>query len=172
MPLFSIVNLIIFQTAWFSAALLKDDSVVILVLLLALHAFLSTKKQADLCALISLLPIAIVSEFLMITTSLLSYQSEYILPVWIMLLWGHLCLSINHSLEWLKKVPLVWQSLLAALAGTGSYAAATSFGVIKLHNDQVISLLIIAVIWAVQFPLMLKVSRHVKQGSSICPIYK
>lgn len=172
MPLFSIVNLVIFQAAWFSAALLKDNSIVIMVFLLAVHAYLTTKRQADLYTAMLILPIGIASELLLISSGLLSYQSGLLLPVWMVLLWIHLSLSLNHSLEWLQKVPVIWQSVLAALAGTGSYAAATNLGAIHLHESQVTSLLIIAAIWAVQFPLMVMIAKQVKSGRLICPIYK
>ena len=170
MPLFSVINLVTFQAAWFSAALLRDDSIIILVLLLLVHAYFSPKKQIDLYTVMLVLPIGIASEFLMISTGLLSYQSEFILPVWMVLLWIHLSLSLNHSLEWMQKIPMIWQSVLAALAGAGSYAAATNFGAINLHNSQVVSLLIIAVIWGIQLPLMMKVAKYVKRGRLTCPI--
>ena len=170
MPLFSIVNLVVFQSAWFSAALLRDNSIVVMVFLLAVHAYLTPKRQVDLYTVMLILPIGIASELLLISSGLLSYQSGLLLPVWMVLLWIHLSLSLNHSLLWMQKIPVIWQSLLAALAGAGSYAAATNFEAIHLHESQVASLLIIAAIWAVQFPLMMKVAKHVRLGRLICPI--
>lgn len=169
MPLSSIINLVIFQAAWFSAALLRDGSIIILVLLLAVHAYFSPKKQLDLYTVMWVLPIGIASELLMILTGLLSYQSELMLPIWMVLLWVHLSISLNHSLEWMQKIPVIWQSVLAALAGAGSYAAATNLGAINLPNSQVVSLMIIAVIWGIQLPLMMKVAGYVKRGRFTCP---
>ena len=172
MPLFSIINLFIFQASWFSAALLKDSSIIIMLLLLVAHAYFSPKKQADLYTMLLVLPIGLASEVLMIATGLLSYQSELILPIWMVLLWMHLGLSLNHSLSWLQKVPWIWQSVLAGLAGAGSYAAAANLGAINMFNPQVFSLMVIAGIWAIQFPLMMKVAKHVNQRGSAWPIYK
>ena len=172
MPLFSMVNFIIFQIAWFTAALLRDDSIIVLVLLLIVHGLFSPSKNADLCTVLLLLPVGMVSEMLMISTGLLSYQSELALPIWMILLWIHLCLSVNHSLVWMKKTPVIWQSVLAALAGTGSYAAASGFGAINWHNSQVISLLVIALIWAIQLPLMMKLTQYVKQRNLACSVYE
>lgn len=170
MPLFSIVNLVVFQCAWFSAALLRDNSIVVMVFLLAVHAYFTPKRQTDLYTVMLILPIGIASELLLISSGLLSYQSGLLLPIWMVLLWVHLSLSLNHSLLWMQKIPVIWQSVLAALAGAGSYAAATKLGAIHLHESQVTSLLIIAAIWAVQFPLIIKVAKHVRLGRLICPI--
>ncbi|WP_181389771.1 DUF2878 domain-containing protein [Leucothrix pacifica] len=170
MPLFSIINVVIFQLAWFSAALLKDNAIIVMLLLLVIHMIMTTKRQVDIYTVMLILPIGIASELLLLSTGLLSYQSQLILPVWMVLLWVHLSLSLNHSLEWMQKIPVVWQSVLAALAGAGSYAAAANLGAINLPGSQVTSLLLIALVWALQLPFMMKVARHVKLGRLTCPI--
>lgn len=172
MPPFSIINLLIFQGAWFSAALLKDQSLWLMLGLLLVHAVFSPSKQYDLRVVVVILPIGMAVESLMIATGLVVYHSEFLLPVWMVLLWCHLAVSFNHSLRWMQSIPAIWQSVLAALTGAGSYAAATRFGAIALPDTQILNLMMIAVIWGIQLPLMMKLAYHVTRGRLVCPVYK
>lgn len=172
MPLFSLINLALFQASWFSAALLRDQSILLMLLLLAVHAYLSPSKRADLCVVAVILPVGLIAESLMISTGLMSYQSSWSLPVWMILLWCHLAVSLNHSLAWMKNISVIWQAVLASLAGAGSYAAAANLGALQLLHSQVLSLLIIAAIWAILLPVMMILARHIEQGRLACPAYK
>jgi len=62
MPLFKILNFALFQAGWFTAAIMKDGSVWIMLGLVILHFVISPSKKADAKLLLMLLPIGLTLE--------------------------------------------------------------------------------------------------------------
>jgi len=157
MSLFKILNLVFFQVGWFTAALLQDASVWIMLALLVLHFCFSPSKLADIKLLLILLPIGLTLEILMISLGFVTFNSALVLPIWMILLWSLLILSFNHSMSWLRGIPWGWQVLLSGVVGSASYFAAQQFNALNIGEPVLIYGVAIAVVWAIQLPMMLHI---------------
>jgi hypothetical protein len=168
MPLFSIVNIVGFQAAWFSAALLRDQALWLMIPLLAIHFYFSPSKRSDLNLVLYLLPLGLLAEALLILTGMVSYNSALALPLWMVLLWVHLIVSCNHSLKWLQKTSALWVGLLGGLAGASSYVPASKFGALEVNEPQLLSLAIIGTLWAALILIMTQVAKYNNQKVIKC----
>ena len=163
MPLFSIVNIFVFQAAWFSAAILREQALWIMIPLLLAHLYFSPSRRADFTLLMYLLPLALVVEAILLFGNIVIYNSLWTLPIWMVLLWTHLILSCNHSLKWLQTTPIIWVVILGGLVGVSSYAAGSNFGSMKIVVPQLHNLVLIGVMWAIIMPVMSRVAKSVSR---------
>jgi len=168
MPLFKILNFALFQAGWFAAALMQDSSVWIMLALVALHFSISPSKLADIKLLLMLLPIGLTLEAIMISLGFVTFNSAFALPIWMILLWCLLILSFNHSLKWFRDIPWGWQVLLSGGFGSASYFAADKFGALSIGEPVLLYGIAIAVVWAIQLPVMLYITKQLSAGEISC----
>lgn len=168
MPLFKILNFGLFQAGWFAAALMHDDSNWVLLGLVAFHFVISPEKRLDAKLLLVLLPIGLTLEVAMIYLGFVSFNSALILPIWMIGLWCLLILSFNHSLKWLRELPLLVQVILSGGFGVASYLAAQKFQALNIGEPQLQYAAAIALVWAIQLPVMLIITKQVNAEGKPC----
>lgn len=168
MPLFKILNFGLFQAGWFAAALLKDDAVWIMFAMVLLHFVISPNKLADARLLMLLLPIGLTLEVSMIALGFVTFNSALVLPVWMVLLWCLLILSFNHSLRWFRDIPLFLQVVLSGVAGLASYVAGQKFAALSIGEPQLYYATAIALVWAIQLPVMMAIIRQINAKEVSC----
>jgi hypothetical protein len=161
MPLFKILNFALFQAGWFAAALMKDESVLVMLGLVVLHFVISPSKKLDAKLLLLLLPIGLTLEVAMIYLGLVSFNSALVLPIWMIALWSLLILSFNHSLKWFRELPTIWQVVLSGGFGLASYVAAQKLEALSIGDPQLIFGAAIALVWAIQLPVMMIITKQV-----------
>ena len=150
---FWIINLVLFQLAWFSCALLTAQANWILPTILAIHFLLSPKKQGDA----KLLPFVLVGaaiDFGLFKLEIIGFQTNTF-PLWLICLWAMFIISINHSLYWLRKCKPWLTVIIGALGGSSSYLAAVKFGAIVSNTSFTSLFIIYAVIWALILPILI-----------------
>ena len=81
-----------------------------------------------------------------------SQFSEYIVPIWIVALWGLFASTLNISLSWLRHYKIL-AVLFGLIGGPLSYIAAEKLNAIQLMNSY--ALIAIALGWALLTPLSL-----------------
>ena len=165
---FSVVNIVVFQAAWFSAALLRDQALLIMLPLLAVHFYFSPSKRSDLHLLLYLLPLGLLAEVVLLGAGLVTYNSVLALPIWMLLLWSLLIVSCNHSLKWLQSISSVWVALLGGISGVSSYVAASKLGAMQVAPSQAINLAIIGLLWAALILIMTQVAKYNHQRVIQC----
>lgn len=79
-------------------------------------------------------------------------------PWWLALLWLHFCLSLRHSLAFMQRLPVVIQALLGGVFGSLSYLAGAHFGAVYLPFDASVTAGILALVWAILLPFMLRMT--------------
>lgn len=168
MLLFKILNFVLFQAGWFTAALMLDDAAWIMLGMVALHFVISPTKLADARLLIILLPIGLTLEVLMISLGFIVFNSAFVLPIWMILLWCLLILSFNHSLKWLRDIPLAFQVVLSGIAGLASYLAAQKFEALSIGEPLLLYGAAIALVWAIQLPVMMVITKQVNAEGKPC----
>jgi hypothetical protein len=151
---FWLVNLILFQGAWFSAALYNAQAEVMIILLLAVHFWLSPQKKTDLTSLL-LVPIGVLADKLLMLSGVFD-GGQTLFPLWLVLLWCMFILSLSHSLHWVTKLRLPWQVLFGSLGGSASYWAGIQAGALDSELTSFWLLLSLGLVWALLLPLIIR----------------
>ena len=87
-------------------------------------------------------------------------------PLWIVALWVNFALSLNHSLAWLLRRPLL-AILFGAIGGPLSYLIADrSWHAVALAAPFAVTLSSLAMAWAVVTPLLCAVAKHLRPADS------
>jgi len=133
-----------------------------------LHFIITPTKISDARLLMMLLPIGLTMEILMLSLGFVVFNSAFVLPIWMILLWCLLILSFNHSLKWFRDIPLALQVILSGVAGLASYVAAQKLGALTIGDPSMLSGAAIALIWAIQLPVMMVITKHINAEGVSC----
>ena len=82
-------------------------------------------------------------------------------PLWILLLWAGLALTLNHSLAWLQS-RLVFAAVLGGVISPFSYLAAERLGAVAIVTESGAWFVGLGLSWAVALPLLLWLAKHFK----------
>ena len=168
MSLKNIVNFILFQLLWLAcvwgaAHQLLYPGLAVFSLLLIWHLLPANQHSGDLRVMLLALLMGGIVDSLWQYFDILSYQlslTDRIAPIWILLLWMGFALTINHSLSWLKGRALI-ASIFSAAAAPCSYYAAERLGAVEFASaNRWVSLSLLALAWAVIFPLLILAARR------------
>jgi hypothetical protein len=83
-------------------------------------------------------------------------------PLWILLLWAGLALTLNHSLAWLQS-RLLLAALLGGVSSPLSYLAAARLGAVTIDSESGAWFVGLGLSWAVALPLLLWLASHFKR---------
>ena len=83
-------------------------------------------------------------------------------PLWILLLWAGLALTLNHSLAWLQS-RLLLAAFLAGVSRPLSYLAASRLGAVDIVAESWLWFVGLGLSWALALPLLLWLAKHLKQ---------
>ena len=124
---------------------------------------LATAKADFQLAGVSIL-LGFLIETAVIQTGILSYVNSItptkFAPVWILILWANLALTLNGCLSWLQG--RYWlASLLGALGGPLTYFGGMKLGAATTELPIVAAFVVIAVIYAFATPLLLLIARKI-----------
>ncbi len=122
---------------------------------LLLHLFFFDKKTVDILTMAALLGTGMIVDGTLSHLGLFSFREPgVILPLWPMIIWLALGITPNHSLAWMKRRPIV-SCLFGAVGGPAAYWAGTRLEAAEFHWSLAASLLTLAVIWALLWPLVM-----------------
>ena len=161
MALRSIINFVLFQGVWFLALLLENKALLPTFGIVILMLFLSQQKKQDMFLLVIGLCIALVFEFVMVKFELLGFKT-YPFPLWFVLLWSALILTINTSMQFLTRLPWYVSLFVCALFAPASYWAGARFDVITVAQPIWFFWLAYGLSWGVMFNCILVTNKLIK----------
>ncbi|MDN4501048.1 DUF2878 domain-containing protein [Alteromonadaceae bacterium BrNp21-10] len=164
MSTFWIINALLFQIAWWISALFPAQATMPLLGILLLHFVLSTQRKSDL-RLLLLAPIGWLVDGALIYFEVLQ-TSHHNVPIWLMLLWGVFILTLNHSLQWLHRVKLLWLALLGALFGSISYVGAIKLGTLNTTMPLNIVAILLGCIWFLLLPILVGLTQIISPNKT------
>lgn len=141
-----------FQLFWFSCVLGQNSWLLLSFILLLLHIIYSPNRYSDL----KVLPLALLGLSIDCGLTITGIFVFSTFPFWLILLWLGFILSLDHSLNWVSKLPAYQQSLIGGVAGTMSYLAGERFGAVDFGYSQLTSSLILFITWCVLMPTLYK----------------
>lgn len=152
------LDLIWFQLVWFIAIFYTDKATLILLTSLCMHFLLSPTRLSDLYNLIQITVIGVLADYLLAYLGILIFTGHAFIPLWLILLWGHFAVTLNHGMSWLIKIPLIARILFGGIFGTLSYYSGSQLDSVILHSNLFISLFALCVIWSVLLPVYISLA--------------
>ena len=165
MPL--LINFFAFQVGWFSSVLGAANQMpwlgpVALLMVLAIHLRISSKPAAELLLVVSCGLVGLFFDSLLVAFGWVAYPSgqfsEYLAPYWIVTMWMLFGTTLNISMGWLKRKPVL-AAIFGAVGGPLSYIAGQKLGGIVLV-DYSVAVTMLAIGWAIFMPLLLVVAER------------
>lgn len=157
----NVVNAVLFQVAWFACVLGGAQGNALwglaAVSLLLTHSVLLGNIQRDLLLAGGAASVGFVVDTVWIRSGVLNYAGAAVAPVWIVLLWVAVGLTLNHCLSMFKSRPWLG-GLLAGLGAPLSYLGGERLGAVSI--DEPLQLLWIAPVWLLLFAAAFTLARH------------
>jgi hypothetical protein len=165
------VNMLWMQGLWFTAILGASQNRIDLAAgVLVLFVAWEYRQGRLLGNTLRVLLVALLLGFLLDTTwiklGLLQFEAGWPsadkAPLWILILWAGLALTLDGSLAWLQD-RLVLAGVLGGIFSPLSYMAAQGFGALTIFTEtQSACLWGLGLSWAVTLPLLLWLTRALK----------
>ncbi|MEM9056945.1 MAG: DUF2878 domain-containing protein [Pseudomonadota bacterium] len=163
----TIINIVLFKLGWVACVLgaARDMAWVGLVavaVIAAVHLALASSPRREMVVLAAAAVVGVVWESLLVNQGLLDYgqtSSPYgVAPNWIVAMWVLFATTLNVSMNWLKKHPLL-AVVAGGVGGPMAFVAGEKMGAVQF-SEGLLSLTVIGIGWALLLPLLVSVSRR------------
>jgi hypothetical protein len=161
-----LLNVITFQIGWFACVLSAANQQVwmgllISTALLAFHLIRAKQKSGEATLIIIAMLFGLVFDTVPLSLGWLSfnpvaYWPDAISPPWMIALWGLFATTMNFSLRWLKKMPII-AVVLGAISGPASYYFGEKLGALHIVELNA-AMIYLGIGWAIALPLLLKIA--------------
>lgn len=169
-----IINLVVFNIAWFACILgsawgVPWLGVVVVLLSLIGHLYYASfdRGLATLFAVAFGLGWAL--DWLVVAVGALGFPEHALLlapvPIWMPCMWASLATALNLSLGWMRGRWMV-AILFGLLGGPGAYYTGMKLGAVLLGDELVRSLLIVGIEWGVAMPVLVWLSMRLVPETS------
>lgn len=169
-----VINALAYQAVWFLAILWGNTGGLLgCVLILTLLAT-SEYKYADIRMIAFSIFLGMLVDGTLQQIGFFSFSNPGLpIPFWLLVIWAGLAMTIHHSLSWLKG-NLLLAALFGGMGGPAAYWAGTRLGAATFNWSLPASLCLLAVIWALMFPLIVFYGRkmHPAKVHDGAPIIK
>ena len=161
-----VINFLLFQLGWFACVLggAYDQVIIgclIAVTVMAFHLYHASAPMREFSLLSAALIIGFIYESIMVTVALARYDHgqffSAIAPLWIILMWPLFATTLNISMRWLKNLSLLLTAFIGAIFAPLAYLAGERLGAV-VYDDDILSLGVISIAWALLLPLMVILS--------------
>ncbi len=152
----SVINASLFNVAWLICVIFGDiAAVAVSAAILLLHFFFISRNLFEFPLLIKVFILGWFVDTALFSSGILTAESEKIFPpLWLSCLWLMFATTLNHCFMWFQEHKIL-AILVGFISGPTSYFAGCQLSDIALAEPQLRSLLIIALLWAVIFPVVL-----------------
>ena len=165
-----IVNVIVFQSAWFATVLGAANhmpwlGVVVVPIALALHLTLSPNWRPELMLALAAAVTGFFIDSVLIAAGAFS-PIPYVLTLpfsslWMVMLWINLATTMNVSMAWLRG-RYALGTVFGAIGGPMAYYSGAKLGAMT-HIPGTTGLIGIGIAWAIAFPLLLIVNERLQK---------
>lgn len=161
---FNWINLIWFQLVWVIAVYFTRQAEFYLAFSLVLHFCFTPSRRHDLWVMCSVTLVGASCDVLLNQAGVMLFSDGEVLPIWLLILWAHFALVLNHGMSWLTRLPLYLQAVLGGIFGPLSYFAGYKMGAVFFPLQIQSTLLILAVIWFCLLPVYLVATKYFRGG--------
>lgn len=161
----NVVNAVLFQAAWFACVIGGAQGTNVWGALavggLLIYALLGSVRGRDLALGCAGASVGFIVDTVWIRTGVLDYAGAAIAPVWIVMLWVGVGLTVNHSLSLFKARPWLG-GLFAGATAPLSYLAGERFGAVIIPDPW--QLAFISLVWALLFTAVFTLARDAESA--------
>lgn len=150
----NLANAGLFQLAWFATIFSPQQPALLLVPLLVAGLHLLWTGRGELKLLLAITLLGTLIDSLLMHAGLFEFgEPRLLIPTWLVLMWTLLATTLRHCLAWTAR-PWWLASALGATTAPLSYYAGARLAGVGLPFGLWPSLLVLAMLWAVLFPLL------------------
>jgi len=150
-------NAIWFQSVWFSAVLGRDNLLPVTAALLVVHLLLCRSLDKELLQLSTIAFVGIAADATLSAAGVYQFDGNVLAPLWLCALWVGFATTLNRSLAFFGKHPAVTIAV-GAVGLPLNYWAGERLGAVTFGYDLIPTLLILAAVWSIVFPLMFRIT--------------
>ena len=163
----TLINILLFKLGWVACVVgaARDMAWVGLLavaLISAVHLAMASRPSREVVLLAVAAFIGITWESLLVAQGLLDYGRSGspfgVAPYWIVAMWVLFATTLNVSMNWLKKHPML-AVVAGAIGGPLAFVAGERLGAVQFA-DQQLSLAVIGVGWALLLPILVWVAKR------------
>jgi hypothetical protein len=152
-----VLNFAGFQLGWLVCIGFSEQTwigVVTVLSLLVVHALAVVDDRREWQLMLLIVLTGCLIDAVLGRVGILIYPEQALLPLWLVLLWVLFSTLIRHSLSWLQS-RLLLAAALAAISAPASYWAGARLTGTEFGGEPGVSLLVIALYWALLLPASL-----------------
>lgn len=168
-----LINAALFNVGWFGCVLSSrwgEPLVAVPIVggILAVHLAVVTPRHtraSEALAIAGVAAIGTLFDTLNFLFGILGFAwSAGVFVPWIACFWINFACTLNTSLRWLARMPIV-AGVLAVISAPGTYFFGAKLGALTLHETAWIALAVLAIQWAVMLPAMSLLARRITRRS-------
>lgn len=156
------INFVWFQLIWLVAVYFTTRGLCFLTLSLLLHFYLTPSRRHDLLTMLSVTLVGAGADALLKQTGVMIFADGVLLPFWLLMLWAHFALALNHGMSWLTRIPWYLQAIFGGVFGPLSYYAGYKMGAVSFPLAIQNTLFILALVWFCLLPAYLILTQYFK----------
>lgn len=166
----TLINALLFQITWFACALgaargMLWPSILACAIFAVYQLRASHRHPSDIKLVLVAAALGIVIDGTWIHLGLISYATPSpwsgLAPIWIIALWSGFALTINHSLTWLKKHPLL-PAAAGLICAPLSYFAGLKLQALVFLDDSLLTCCALGISWALALTLLVQLSGRIR----------
>lgn len=142
-----LINLLGFNLSWFGLILLGNSFIPLSLLWLGLHLYWCKHLKAEVKLILVIVTIGIFVDTALSLAGVLIFPGQQFIPLWLITLWAAFAATIAHSLQFLSRSILL-QVLVGFMFPPLSYLGGASLSSVELGYSQVMTYLILALVWS------------------------
>lgn len=150
-----LLNAILFQMMWFSAALLSDELALGVLGVLVVHFIWASHLARDLSlgkgfvVLVAFL-IGLAIDYSLKNAGIYEFDTSRTwlgsLPVWLVIMWAGFSFTLYGSLEWLLAKPIAFV-FCCAIFGPFSYWVGMNIGIVRFFIEDLVVISCLWIVW-------------------------
>jgi len=163
----NLINVILYQCGWFCCVLgavwgYPVAGALAAFSLLVLHLILASSRRVEIQLMLTACVIGVAVDSLQQAVGIFTFKQDSSwplwLPLWVFVIWAQFATLFHYALRWMSGRYLI-AVIFGMIGGPLAYWAGVRLGAATFGDNPVMSVLSLAVVWAIVTPILLRLSQ-------------